>query len=89
MNDLEIPKFLQRNQPEDKTMTHATTGKKTRNKIELPTTISLDGAHSFLSNMELSELILHRATWKQELADVPRKQLELKSIISEIKRKAR
>ena len=92
MNDLAIPKFLQRNQTEN-TMQH-TPEKKTRaprQKIELPNTITIGldaDEYVKIDTLDIAQLVEHSKRINTILASVPRLELERRAIRRAIIQKA-
>ena len=62
---------------------------KRRTVTELPTSIDDGAGHVILAGLSLPELADWQKSWKQKMADIPRIELELRSINAEIRKRGR
>jgi hypothetical protein len=88
--DLEIPLSLRKTQTKETTMTHAEKPtRKPRVTQQLPTTIIDGNSEIVIADLGLEELVRFLNLTREQLADMPKLELEARALSAEIRRKAR
>ena len=63
------------------------TEQKPRSKVELPSSIELDGQTHTLANLAFNDLGLIQMAFKQKIADAEQAKLSLRAVNAEIRRR--